>query len=140
MTLDSKAAVEAGFRFAQSYILGPLRIMTFFSLAEANAAVTAAVERMNSREMRRFGMSHRQLFKVIERPAGLLNRPRWPLSRGFGPTVYPAKRLVSYQTYRQLSGWNLLPRMLRAIGRTEYDGLGHRVEATLGFFVEHERR
>ena len=32
------------------------------------------------------------------RPAGSLNRPRRPLSRGFGPAGYPAKPLVSYQT------------------------------------------
>jgi transposase len=63
-----KAAVEAGVRFAQSYILGRLRNVTFFSLAECNAAITAAVERMNSREMRRLGMSRRQLFEAIERP------------------------------------------------------------------------
>ena len=31
------------------------------------------------------------------RPAGLLNRPRRPLSRGFGPAGYPTKPLVSYQ-------------------------------------------
>ena len=63
-----KAAVEAGVRFAQSYILGRLRNVTFFSLAECNAAIAAAVERMNSREMRRLGMSRRQLFEAIERP------------------------------------------------------------------------
>jgi transposase len=34
-----KAKVEAGVRFAQSYILGRLRHQTFFSLAEANAAI-----------------------------------------------------------------------------------------------------
>jgi len=65
--------VEAGVRVAQSYILGRLRNVTFFSLAECNAAIAAAVERMNSREMRRLGMSHlgmsrRQLFEAIERP------------------------------------------------------------------------
>ncbi len=64
-----KAAVEAGVRFAQSYILGRLRNVTFFSLAECNAAIAAAVERMNSREMRRLGMSRRQLFEAVERPA-----------------------------------------------------------------------
>src|SRR3954462_11567363 len=31
------------------------------------------------------------------RPAGLLNRPRRPSSRGFGPFGYPTKPLVSYQ-------------------------------------------
>ncbi len=63
-----KAAVEAGVRFAQSYILGRLRNVTFFCLAEANAAVAVAVERINSREMRRLGMSRRQLFEAIEQP------------------------------------------------------------------------
>ncbi len=63
-----KAAVEAGVRFAQSYILGRLRNVAFFSLAEANTAVAAAVERINSREMRRLGMSRRQLFEAIEQP------------------------------------------------------------------------
>ena len=63
-----KAAVEAGVRFAQSYILGRLRHVTFFSLAECNTAITAALERMNGREMRRLGVSRRQLFEAVERP------------------------------------------------------------------------
>ena len=36
-----KAKVEAGVRFAQSYILGRLRHQTFFSLAECNAAIAS---------------------------------------------------------------------------------------------------
>jgi len=36
----------------------------------------------------------------------LLNRPKRPSSRGFGPTGYPAKPLVSYQTYR--AGSNII--------------------------------
>ena len=50
------------------------------------------------------------------RPAGSLNRPRRPLSRGFDPTSYPAKPLVSYQSNRQLSGWNPPPLVVRAFG------------------------
>lgn len=64
-----KAAVEAGVRFAQSYILGRLRNVTFFSLAECNAAIALALDRLNGREMRRLGMSRRQLFEAVERPA-----------------------------------------------------------------------
>jgi len=64
-----KAAVEAGVRFAQAYILGRLRHLTFFSLADCNAAIAAALERMNDREMRRLGVSRRQLFEAVERPA-----------------------------------------------------------------------
>jgi transposase len=45
-----------------------LRNVTFFSLAECNAAIGVALERMNGREMRRLGVSRRQLFETIERP------------------------------------------------------------------------
>ena len=56
-------------RFAQSYILGRLRHLTFFSLAECNAAIATTLSRMNERPMRRLGVSRRQLFEAIERPA-----------------------------------------------------------------------
>ncbi len=64
-----KAKVEAGVRFAQTYILGRLRRQTFFSLAEGNAAIASAVERINAHVMRRLGVSRRELFESIERPA-----------------------------------------------------------------------
>ena len=50
------------------------------------------------------------------RPAGLLNRLKRPLSRGSSPAGYPAEPLVSYRSYRQLSGWNLPPLVVRAFG------------------------
>jgi hypothetical protein len=50
------------------------------------------------------------------RPIGSLDRPRRPLSRGSGPESYPSKPLVSYQSYRLLSGWNLPPLVVRAFG------------------------
>jgi transposase len=64
-----KAKVEAGVRFAQSYILGRLRRQTFFSLAEANQAITGALDRMNDYVMRRLNASRRQLFESLDRPA-----------------------------------------------------------------------
>ena len=63
-----KAKVEAGVRLAQTYILGRLRRQTFFSLAECNAAIATAVERLNAHPMRRLGVSRRELFERIERP------------------------------------------------------------------------
>ena len=63
-----KAKVEAGVRFAQTYILGRLRRLTFFSLAEANTAIAAALERINAHIMRRLGVSRRQLFETVEMP------------------------------------------------------------------------
>ena len=64
-----KAAVEAGVRFTQTYVLGRLRHETFFSLAECNVAIGQVLERLNGRIMRRLGMSRRELFESIERPA-----------------------------------------------------------------------
>src|SRR5208283_4162998 len=64
-----KAKVEAGVRFAQTYILGRLRGLTFFSLAECNAAIALVMQRMNDRPMRNLGLSRRELFEKIERDA-----------------------------------------------------------------------
>jgi transposase len=64
-----KAKVEAGVRFAQTYILGRLRAQTFFSLAECNHAITLVMQRMNERTMRHLGLSRRELFENIERTA-----------------------------------------------------------------------
>ncbi|MFZ1087673.1 MAG: hypothetical protein WAN75_00140, partial [Xanthobacteraceae bacterium] len=52
-----KAKVEAGVRFAQSYILGRLRHQTFFSLAECNTAIASCLDRMNAHVMRRLGVA-----------------------------------------------------------------------------------
>jgi len=62
-----KAKVEAGVRFAQTYILGRLRALTFFSLAECNEAIQFVMQRMNERPMRHLGLSRRELFEKIER-------------------------------------------------------------------------
>jgi len=64
-----KAKVEAGVRLAQFYILGRLRNLTFFSLADCNQAIAQAVERINSRVMRRLAVSRRDLYRTIELPA-----------------------------------------------------------------------
>ncbi len=50
------------------------------------------------------------------RPAELLGHPKWPLSQGSGPARYRTKPLVSYQTYRQLSGWDFHPPVICAVG------------------------
>ena len=73
-----KAKVEAGVRFAQTYILGRLRAQTFFSLAECNEAIALIMQRMNERPMRHLGLSRRELFENIER------RPDAAACRGLG--------------------------------------------------------
>ena len=64
-----KAKVENGVRFAQTCILGRLRRQTFFSLAEANAAIADALDRINDHVMRRLGVSRRHLFQTVGAPA-----------------------------------------------------------------------
>ncbi len=64
-----KSKVENGVRFAQTCILGRLRHQTFFSLAEANAAISGACDRINDHVVRRLGVSRRHLFETLERPA-----------------------------------------------------------------------
>ena len=62
-----KAKVENGVRFAQTCILGRLRHQRFFSLAEANAAIAGALDRINDHPNRRLGVTRRQLFETAER-------------------------------------------------------------------------
>lgn len=82
-----KAKLKAGVRFAQTYILGRLRRQTFFSLAEANAAIGAALERINAHVMRRLSVSRRQLFETVQMsvlaplPDGDYQFAEWLLAR-----------------------------------------------------------
>jgi len=64
-----KAKVEAGVRVAQFYVLGRLRNVTFFSLAECNQAIAEALGHLNGRVMRKLGLSRRDLFLQVELPA-----------------------------------------------------------------------
>ena len=64
-----KAKVEAGVRFAQTYILGRLRHQTFFSLDQANRAIAEMVTRINTHVMRRLKVCRSDLFTSVEKPA-----------------------------------------------------------------------
>jgi transposase len=64
-----KAKVEAGVRFAQTYILGRLRHQTFFSLEEANRAIAEMVGRVNAHVMRRLNACRKDLFESLDKPA-----------------------------------------------------------------------
>jgi transposase len=54
---------------AQSYIIGRLRNQTFFSLDEANTAIAEVMTRMNTRPMRKLGVSRVDLLESLDRPA-----------------------------------------------------------------------
>ncbi len=70
-----KAKVEAGVRFAQGYILGRVRRQTFFSLAEANQAISGMVARIHDHVMRRWASA-----------GGICSRQSSARSHARGPT------------------------------------------------------
>ena len=64
-----KAKVEVGVQVVERWILARLRDQRFFALAELNAAILALLAELNDRPMRRLGVSRRQLFDELDRPA-----------------------------------------------------------------------
>ena len=53
----------------ERWILARLRDQRFFSLAELNASIRTLLDDLNARPMRRLGVSRRQLFDELDRPA-----------------------------------------------------------------------
>jgi transposase len=64
-----KAKVEGGVLIAQRWILGRLRNVTCFSIAELNEQITLLLVELNSRVMKRYGKSRRELFDELDLPA-----------------------------------------------------------------------
>lgn len=64
-----KAKVEVGVLVVERWILARLRNRRFFSLAELNRAIAELVADLNARPMRRLGVSRRELFLELDRPA-----------------------------------------------------------------------
>ncbi len=64
-----KAKVESMVLVAQRWILARLRHHTFFELAELNVAILELLERLNGRPMQKLGISRRDLWERLDRPA-----------------------------------------------------------------------
>ena len=64
-----KAKVELSVLLAQRWILAVLRNRTFFSLEELNEAIRDQLDRLNDRPFQKLGVSRRQLFEELDRPA-----------------------------------------------------------------------
>ncbi len=64
-----KAVVEANVLVAQRWILAVLRHRRFFSLAELTAAIRELLAELNTRPMKKLGVSRRALFEQLDRPA-----------------------------------------------------------------------
>lgn len=64
-----KAKVEAGVLVAERWILARLRNETFHSLGALNSRIAELRENLNGRRMRLYGVSRRELFERLDRPA-----------------------------------------------------------------------
>jgi transposase len=64
-----KPKVEAAVQFVQRFILAGLRHQTFFSLAEANAAIKERLELLNNRPFRKLPGTRKSRFEELDRPA-----------------------------------------------------------------------
>jgi transposase len=64
-----KAKVEVAVLVVERWILARLRHRRFFSLAELNDAIAELLAELNARPMRRLGVSRRDLFLELDRPA-----------------------------------------------------------------------
>jgi transposase len=64
-----KAKVEVGVQIAQRWILARMRNQRFFSLDEMNDRIVELLEDLNTRTMRHYRASRRDLFEKLERAA-----------------------------------------------------------------------
>jgi len=64
-----KAKVEAGVLVVERWILARLRKLTFFSLAELNAAIRGLLAELNRRPFKPLPGSRRSLLEALDRPA-----------------------------------------------------------------------
>lgn len=63
-----KAKVEVGVQIVERWILARLRNRTFFSLIEANAAISELLEQLNGRSFKKLPGSRKSLFESLEKP------------------------------------------------------------------------
>ena len=64
-----KAKVESAVLIAQRWILAALRNHTFFSIEQARRAVAEKLVEFNDRPLQKLGVSRRDLFEQLDRPA-----------------------------------------------------------------------
>lgn len=64
-----KAKVEKGVQYAETWIMGRLRNMDFFSLADLNEAIRTLVNELNDRPFQKLAGTRRSWFEQLDRPA-----------------------------------------------------------------------
>jgi transposase len=64
-----KAKVEKGVQFAETWVLGRLRNLTFFSLAQLNETLQKLLVELNDRPFQKLAATRRSLYESVDRPA-----------------------------------------------------------------------
>jgi transposase len=64
-----KAKAETSVLLVQRWVLAALRNRTFFSLSELNQAIRVLMTKLNERPMKKLGLSRRELFEKLDKPA-----------------------------------------------------------------------
>jgi transposase len=64
-----KAKVENAVQQVERWVMAPLKDRTFFSVAEANEAIEAQLEKLSMRMMKGPNLSRKQLFEAEDKPA-----------------------------------------------------------------------
>lgn len=64
-----KAKAEVAVQVVERWILAALRHRTFVGLGELNAAIAEALEDLNRRPLQKLGVSRRELYERLDRPA-----------------------------------------------------------------------
>ncbi len=72
-----KAKVEKAVQEVERQILAPLRHQRFSSFAQLNQAMKEKQEQLNSKQMKGYGLSRRELFEQVDRPQ-LKPLPQYP--------------------------------------------------------------
>lgn len=88
-----KAKVEAHVLLAQRWVVAKLRNRIFFSLAQLNQAAFELLELFNTKVMKGYGKSRRELFLEVDKPAAL---PLPALPYGHARWKHPVRLGVDY--------------------------------------------
>ena len=124
-----KAKIEGAVLITERWILARLRNQTFFSLEDLNAAIAGLLEDLNTRVMRRYEQSRRQLFEAVERTAlGPLPATDFEYAEWKSAKVHPDYHVEVEKTFYSV------PHAL--IGRMVTVRLTHRV---VEIFFNHKR-
>lgn len=127
-----KAKVEAGVLQVERWVLARLRNQRFFSLPELNACIAKLLAELNDRPLKVLGVSRRQLYEQIDRPAlGALPRQPYELAEWKKVRVAPDYH-VEFEGHYYSVAYRLIKKQLdlRATARTvEVFDQGKRVAA-----------